>query len=153
MIDTDDDREVVGEYGRTSNLKVSEYREIPVQPKKIVKGCRPGQALGDGHFVYKGKGGLPHNPYQLRTEPAVWQDIRLHHLETENTELSIDPSEPITIANLSQTSIASQTEAIEPTQEIIEAKGWTRDDKGRVLLTATTPKYVSNKMYQPSAIC
>lgn len=84
VVDSEDDRELVGEYGRTSRLKVSEYRTIPVQPQKIVKGCRPGQALGNGHFVYKGKGGLPPNPYQNRAIPAVWQDLRLHDLESNS---------------------------------------------------------------------
>lgn len=98
VVNSEDDRELVGEYGRTSRLKVSEYREAPVQPQRIVKGCRPGQALGNGHFAYKGKGGLPPNPYQNRTMPAVWQDLRLHDLESNSVNKYIKLSHQISKA-------------------------------------------------------
>lgn len=158
VVNSEDDRELVGEYGRTSRLKVSEYREAPVQPQKIVKGCRPGQALGNGHFAYKGKGGLPPNPYQNRTMPAVWQDLRLHDLESNSVnkyiKLSHQISKAIRDENKHQTPRESVVEKnIVAEEEIIEAKGWIEDKKGQIILTSSPKKNVVTANYQPTATC
>lgn len=138
---------------RTSRLNVSEYREIPVKQKKIAKTCRPGQALGDGHFVYKGTGGVPLNPYQLLTAPAVWQDLRLHHLQTNSNQMPSKPSQAIVMAARGEAVSESKKEEVKKPQEIVEAKGWVRDKEGRVILTANPQKYIANTSYQPSATC
>lgn len=153
VVDSEDDRELVGEYGRTSRLKVSEYRTIPVQPQKIVKGCRPGQALGNGHFVYKGKGGLPPNPYQNRAIPAVWQDLRLHDLESNSIKKQIHLSLQISKSTNDEDIQPAKKEAIVKSQEIVEAKGWMRDKKGQIILTSSPEKHVANANYQPTATC
>lgn len=153
VVDSEDDRELVGEYGRTSRLKVSEYGAIPVRPQKIVKGCRPGQALGDGHFVYKGKGGLPPNPYQNRTIPAVWQDLRLHNLESNSINKHIKLSLQMSKVKNGEEIDPTKKEAIVQPKEIIEAKGWAKDKKGRIILTSSSKKYSANANYQPSATC
>ena len=153
VIDTEDDREPVGEYGRTTKLKVSEFSGIVVKPQKIVKGCRPGQALGDGHFVYRGTGGLPPNPYQNRTMPAVWQDLRLHNLESNSINKHIKLSHQLSKAVNDKEKHQTQREEVDAAQEIIEAKGWIRDKKGQIILTSSLKKYVATANYQPTAAC
>lgn len=153
VVDSEDDRELVGEYGRTTKLKVSEFSGIVVQPKKIVKGCRPGQALGDGHFVYRGKGGLPPNPYQNRTLPAVWQDLRLHNLESNSINKHIKLSHQLSKAVKDDEKHQTQRETVTEAQEIIEAKGWVKDKKGQIILTSSLKKNIATSNYQPTATC
>lgn len=150
VIDSEDDRELVGEYGRTSKLKVSEFKGILVQPKKIVKGCRPGQALGDGRFVYKRRGGIPPSPYELENAPAIWQDLRPHAVITA---ASLDSSNrSVTNKNLKQ-NIKLQQESIPQRPEIVEAQGWTRNATGQIVLTAKTAQLIAHGTEQPSAAC
>ena len=116
----------------------------------IIKECRPGQALGDGRFVYKRRGGIPPSPYELENAPAIWQDLRPHAVITA---ASLDSSNrSVTNKNLKQ-NIKLQQESIPQRPEIVEAQGWTRNATGQIVLTAKTAQLIAHGTEQPSAAC
>lgn len=87
---------------------------------------------------------LPATHKKISPGPAVWQDLRSHHL-----------SRPTSPASSETTDGAGQSTkhrhhypAVPTTQPaIMEAQGWTRDQQGRILLTSqvsTKPVYKTN---------
>ncbi len=106
--------------------------KVPVQ-RKFTQRCRPGQALGNGEFVYVGRGGLPDNPTSLRSFPAIWHDMR----PPENQEQ--------TIANLH----TSQPSPKPKPSPIVEAKGWIQTSKGLML---TAPEGTSTAIASSAAM-
>ena len=105
---------------------LAELPETVETPQEVVRGCRPGQALGGSKFVHVGRGGLPSSPNEVQTSYAVWQDLRADNLQA-------------------QTSIPSKTDpspaSLTPTSSVfVEAKGWSNDSQGRVRLTAHPTK-------------
>ena len=117
-------------------------------PQSIAQGCRAGQSLGNSRFVHLGRGGLPPGPSEPQTAAALWQDLR----EPGNrpTQAQSLPARPNTIDRQVDQKIA----ATPPVRsKINEARGWIRDDQGRMVLTANLPDQPWQSQRQPSAEC
>ncbi|WP_299412235.1 hypothetical protein [Acaryochloris sp. IP29b_bin.148] len=73
-------------------------------------------------------------PKKITTAPAVWQDLRSHHLSQPTTSSASVPSK------LAVKKVRNYQSISIPQPVIVEAQGWTRDQKGRIVLTAKLPK-------------
>lgn len=113
---------------------LTELPETVEPPQEVAQGCRPGQALGGSTFTHVGRGGLPPGPHETQTPTTVWQDLRAHNLQPTPTATT-DPS----------------PSSLTPPPSITEAKGWVKDDQGRVYLTANVPQ--STQIPQPTTTC
>lgn len=79
---------------------------------------------------------FPSTRKKIAPAPAVWQDLRSHHLSPSATpSSSTTPS-----ARLAANRIRHYQTVPTAQPVIIEAQGWTRDKKGRILLTAKVSK-------------
>ncbi len=115
-----------------STVELSESIKVPPQ---LAQRCRPGQALGNGQFVNSGRGGVPANPFSLRSYGAVWHDIR------SSEELS----------QVSSAAETSQPAADSQAAPIVEAQGWTSTSKG---LKLVAPKQMASAIgLTSSGIC
>lgn len=99
-----------------STFELSERIAIP---PKLAQRCRPGQALGNGQFVYAGRGGLPPHPNHIRSTASVWHDLR-----QPDTPRPIEPT-------LKLARPVSKT----PPRSIVEAQGWVKTAQGIALVS------------------
>ncbi|NJM67483.1 MAG: filamentous hemagglutinin N-terminal domain-containing protein [Acaryochloris sp. RU_4_1] len=121
--------------------KLSELPETIEPPQEVAQGCRPGQALGNSRFVNVGRGGLPPGPNEPNTAVAVWQDLRPYHLRNSDSSASaVDTN-------------TSSTQAPTQRTKLFEAKSWTKDSQGRIILTANIPQAPTHGDLQPTATC
>ncbi|BDM82254.1 two-partner secretion domain-containing protein [Acaryochloris marina] len=121
---------------------------IEVNPP-ITQGCRPGQTLGGSTFVHVGRGGTPLAPTQLQTAPSIWHDLRGFPILNEKSfseqnHLKSDSSPEMDSPNQPPQSV--------PISHIEEAKGWTRNKQGRIVLTNNI-KHTAHNSGQPSVTC
>lgn len=123
--------------------------DLTEKPKDIVKGCRPGQSLGNSTFVNVGKGGVPLGPHHIQTPPSIWQDLR----EPQISSLNSSPSESQEKFIDSKSKASNQASDSVSVPTLIEAQGWVRDNQGRVVLIANASKLVAYNSGQPIANC
>lgn len=132
-----------------NNISINEGIDIPKivkKPIKIYQSCRPGQALGNSSFVNIGRGGVPLGPNQLQTPSTIWQDLRSSQLPQLNlhSPQQVEHSREIRPNKIYER--ASQS-------NIAEARGWTRDDQNRIVLTAQSSKLTAYDLGRPSVSC
>lgn len=99
--------------------------ELPVEPVnvEVAQGCQVGENQSSVAFFNTGRGGLAPNPYEPISSSNIWEDVPLPTQE---------------IANSASTARASTSP-----NTIIEAKGWTVNQKGEVILVAEMPTNLS----------
>ncbi|MFP4413537.1 MAG: hypothetical protein ACLFVV_19050, partial [Coleofasciculus sp.] len=99
--------------------------------------CQADAGLNQSSFVVTGRGGLPPKPSELLRGEAVFADwISLESPESDNDNntatLPNQPSQP---------------------RQIVEAKGWIRDEQGNVILTAEATNMTSGNPPVTSKFC
>ena len=113
--------------------------ELPAElvdaSNQIVTGCA---AAGKNEFTITGRGGLPPNPRQVLRSSAVQVDW---------VELSASRE------NRSSTKPATNPTIESAPNQIVEANGWMTNDKGEVMLIATTPTATLNIPWLPKSDC
>ncbi|MFG6097840.1 filamentous hemagglutinin N-terminal domain-containing protein [Leptothoe sp. ISB3NOV94-8A] len=82
---------------------------------EISQGC---QAGSNGQFIATGQGGLPSNPYEPLSSDGIQEDIY---------PAGQTLPQPVS------------TQQTDPTDTLIEAQGWNRDEQGNIVLLTTTP--------------
>jgi len=118
-----------------------DLNQLPTQPIDV-RGlvgqvCQADAGLNQSSFVVTGRGGLPPKPSELLRGEAVFADwISLESPESDNDNttatLSDKPSQP---------------------RQIVEAKGWIRDEQGNVILTAEANNMTSANPPVNSSMC
>ncbi|MBP0002101.1 MAG: hypothetical protein J7642_00020, partial [Cyanobacteria bacterium SBC] len=90
--------------------------ELPENPDipRLARGCQAG-GVGDARFVNTGRSGVPPNPYEPLSSDALVEDTQLP------TSWQEDTSEPL-----------------------VEAQGWTVNDRGQVVLISDSLPAHSN---------
>ncbi len=113
--------------------------ELPAElvdaSNSFATGCSAG---GEDKFIITGRGGLPPNPRQVLSSNAVqvdWVDLDASRENRSSTKPATNPT----------------TESAPTT--IVEANGWTINDKGDVVLTATAPTANLDIPWLPSSSC
>jgi large exoprotein involved in heme utilization and adhesion len=105
--------------------------------EQIDRRCTPSGTVGEGSsFSVTGRGGLPASPNEtLQGESTV---VNWVSLESE--------AEPNTASGITKLSNAAQGQHV-------EAQGWTRDEKGQVVLTAQAPEVTPHSGWLDEAKC
>ncbi|MBD1891580.1 filamentous hemagglutinin N-terminal domain-containing protein [Coleofasciculus sp. FACHB-SPT9] len=98
--------------------------ELPVEPAnvEVAQGCQSSGKQAAVEFFNTGKGGLAPNPYEPISSSNIWEDVPPPARRAEN----------LTAAS------ASASPALPPDQ-IVEAQGWSVNDKGKIVLVAEMP--------------
>jgi filamentous hemagglutinin family protein len=100
---------------------------LPTEPvdasNQIAQICPTGEKANQNQFIITGRGGLPEAPDQMLSADAVWTDLRPTP-QTAETRSSTQPAKQPT-----------NSQAV----PLVEATGWVMNDKGEVVLTASTP--------------
>ena len=116
--------------------------ELPAEvvdvSNQIAQDCPASVRSGESKFVITGRGGLPPNPNDPLTGDNILTDWNTLDSDTKNRS-SAFPSTNSTIVSV-------------PTQ-IVEANGWTTNDKGEVSLVATAPTATLNIPWVPKSDC
>ncbi|MBW4548231.1 MAG: S-layer family protein [Symplocastrum torsivum CPER-KK1] len=123
--------------------------EVVDASNQIDQTCAAGGSVASGqsYFVITGSGGLPDSPNEALSPDAVWEDLRF--VENRKPSLS-QPTVPV--QSLAATNNRQQaTNNRQPT--IVEAQGWALNQKGEVVLTATTPTPVLHSSWQKPVAC
>ncbi len=91
---------------------------------QIAENCATGgRQVAQSEFIITGRGGLPPSPSDPLNSDAVWIDLDLTTQQAENRPTSSEP-----------TQLTNSTAA-----PLVEATGWVVNDKGQVVLIASTP--------------
>jgi filamentous hemagglutinin family protein len=100
---------------------------------KIVAACEQTQSNA---FVATGRGGLPEDASQLITNQSIWNDFRLIESTNDLPSITNETAKPASHMTTETTSEPSTQSA-----PIVEAKTWSVDSEGRVVLglNASTP--------------
>ena len=108
---------------------LTELPEGLASDNQVVAAC---EQMGSNTFVATGRGGLPEDASQLITGQTVWNDFRL--LEATNAESDSAQAKSNTDRGTAET-------ASVPTPTIVEARAWSIDSDGQVVLgmQATAP--------------
>ncbi len=85
---------------------------------QLLQGCQAGNNL-DSHFVNIGRGGSPIDPYEPISSQEIVEDLRLPKYWSQ--AVSLNDTEEKMLKN-------------EDDEEIVEAKGMQRDDRGNIVL-------------------
>ncbi len=105
---------------------------------QITQGCPASIRQGKSKFIITGRGGLPPNPRQVLRSNAVQVDWVELDASRENRS--------------SATPATNSTKESAPTQ-IVQANGWTINNKGDVVLTATAPSAILDIPWVPKSGC
>ncbi len=100
--------------------------------------CPANIRQGESKFIITGRGGLPPNPRQF---------LRSNAVQVDWVELSASRE------NRSSTKPATNSTIESANTQIVEADGWTINDKGEVVLIATAPTATLNIPWLPSSNC
>ncbi|MBP0003878.1 MAG: S-layer family protein [Cyanobacteria bacterium SBC] len=100
--------------------------DAPINPTtQIVSTCGVAR---ENSLVVTGNGGLPPDPTQLLTEPALWVDMRLSEIRASSPPVEASPSEA------EENSFAEAVRSTIEPQTLVEATGWQRYGDGTVEL-------------------
>ena len=94
--------------------------------------CQATNSANSSSFVNLGRGGLPKNPREIRSNQEIWDDLRSPVLESSpNSDLQ------------------PQSTKYNP---IVEAQGWIVGDKGQIILVANVEQKDNLENYHPAKI-
>lgn len=99
--------------------------ELPGQPVnvEVTQGCQASGKQASVEFFNTGRGGLAPNPYEPLSSSKIWEDVPAPTHRTENP------------ARAARASASAAT----PPKKIVEAQGWSINEKGQVVLVAQMP--------------
>ncbi len=106
-------------------------------PPRVEPKCQVGSQPRSNKFTVTGGDGLPSNPSQTINNNRGWEDFRSETLSTENGSSSPVDIKPIGSAP----------------KQIVEAQGWTINDKGQVELVAVAPQATLSSPQQTLLAC
>ena len=100
------------------------------------------------NFVVTGRGGVPPNPNETLRLGRVLVDLGSNEIKTQQSATPI-PQETVSInPNRSFTPASAN-----PTNQLVEARGWVKDAKGEVILTAQPPTVTADGSRLTAATC
>jgi filamentous hemagglutinin family protein len=109
-----------------------------VDPESLIdRSCTPGSAALQSSFIITGRGGIPTSP----TDPLSSNDIVSEWVTLDSEEENSDDTETDT----NPTSTAPQP--------IVEAQGWTVNERGQVVLVANAPTVTPQAPRQTAPPC
>jgi len=121
------------EFGLNGNVSINTpdvdpsrgLAELPVEPVnvEVAQGCQGGGTQASVEFFNTGKGGLAPNPYEPISSSGIWEDMPPPTQRTEKP------------AGATRASAAPAP----PPDQIVEAQGWSVNEKGEVTLVAQMP--------------
>jgi large exoprotein involved in heme utilization and adhesion len=137
------------QFGLAGNVEINtpdvdpsrDLIQLPTQPIDV-RGlvgqvCQADAGLNQSSFVVTGRGGLPPKPNELLRGEAVFADwISLESPESNN-----------------QNTTATLSDKPSQTRQIVEAKGWIRDEQGNVILTAEATDVTSGNLPVNPNLC
>ena len=94
--------------------------------EQIIAAC---EKLDTNTFVATGRGGLPEGSGQLSTSQSLWNDFRL-----------IERDRSVTVGDIrNEVDVLTADERASDHTKIVEARGWTLNNAGQVVLNSTSP--------------
>jgi filamentous hemagglutinin family protein len=109
-----------------------------VDPESLIdRSCTPGSAALQSSFIITGRGGIPTSPTDPLSSDAVVSEWVTLDTEEETTAVTETPTNP-----------TSSTP-----EQIIEAQGWTVNERGQVVLIANAPTVAPQAPRQTAPSC
>jgi large exoprotein involved in heme utilization and adhesion len=105
-------------------------------------------ARQESNFVVTGRGGVPPSPNETLRSARVLVDLGSNGITTRQSATPI-PQETVSInPNRSFTAASAN-----PTNQLVEARGWVKDAKGEVILTAQPPTVTADGAWLATPNC
>jgi len=102
----------------------------------------------ESNFVVTGRGGVPPSPNETLRSARVLVDLGSNEISTQHPATPI-PQETVSInPNRSFTPVSAN-----PTNQLVEARGWVKDAKGEVILTAQPPTVMADGAWLATPNC
>jgi filamentous hemagglutinin family protein len=118
--------------------------EVVDSSSQIAQNCPTGKGkVAQNEFTITGRGGLPESPGQMLSSDAVWTDLRRPSVESASRSKE----------ETALTDVISQLVTPNPQLPIVEATGWVINDKGEVVLTASTLTVTPHNLGLMPAAC
>jgi filamentous hemagglutinin family protein len=102
----------------------------------------------ESNFVVTGRGGVPSSPNETLRSARVLVDLGSNEISTQRSAtpipqgtVSINPDRSFTAASAN------------PTNQLVEARGWVKDAKGEVILTAQPPTVTADGAWLATPNC
>ncbi len=105
-------------------------------------------ARQESNFVVTGRGGVPPNPNETLRLGRVLVDLGSNEIRTQQSATPI-PQETVSINPDRSFTAASAN----PTNQLVEARGWVKDAKGEVILTAQPPTVTADGAWLATPNC
>jgi len=102
----------------------------------------------ESNFVVTRRGGMPPSPNETLRSARVLVDLGSNEIRTQHSATPI-PQETVSInPNRSFTAASAN-----PTNQLVEARGWVKDAKGEVILTAQPPTVMADGAWLATPNC